>query len=117
MLPAGLEVEAVVVVAAVAAQAVAAVALDEVPDGRQRLEAEVAAAAVLRLPRPAADLVQLLRRLRVLDEQAAGALLGAAQAAQAEVVGAALDQDRGERLRHHASGGRGCPCGRAVPAG
>src|SRR5262249_11376360 len=58
--PAGAEVEAAGVVGAGAGQAVAAVALDQVPHGRQRLERQVAAAAVLRLPRPAADLLELL---------------------------------------------------------
>ena len=92
-LPAGLVVEALVVVRALAAQAVAAVALHQVPDGGERLEAEVAAAAFGRTPGPAADVVQLIDG-GVLDEQALHALLGAAQPAQADVVGPALDEYR-----------------------
>src|SRR5262249_13264030 len=54
--PAGLEVEASAVISAFAAQAVAVIAFDEVPDLRRGLEIEVAAAPVVRLARPAAEL-------------------------------------------------------------
>src|SRR5437763_1204909 len=61
-LPTSLVVEALVVVRALAAEAVAAVALHQVPDGGQRLEAQVAARAVGRLPGPTANLHELIRR-------------------------------------------------------
>ena len=56
---AGLEIEALTVILTVAAQAVAGFAFDQVPDGRQRLETEIATTAVHGLLRPTADVVEL----------------------------------------------------------
>ena len=55
-------VKALLIAWALAAETVAAVALDQVPERRLRLKRQVAAAAVLRGPRPSADLLQLLHR-------------------------------------------------------
>src|SRR5205823_1930712 len=81
-------------------QAVVAVAIHQIPHRRQWLEGEVAAAAVLRLPRPAGDRFELQHRA-VLEQQGPLALTGHAQAAQAEVGRPALDQDSVERVGHH----------------
>src|SRR5262245_54358356 len=91
----GLEVEASGVVLAVAAEAVAAVALDEVPHIGARLKGQVALAAILGLPRPFADLHELLGGALFSEEQAC-LLLRDAQAAQTEVVGATLAKDSSE---------------------
>ncbi len=98
---ASLEIKAFGVIGTAAAEAIAAVALDEIPQSRLRLKVQIAAAAVARGPRPSANLLQLLHRRR-LDEQRAGALLRSAQPPQAEVIRAALDQRGVERLRHNA---------------
>ena len=96
---AGLEIETFGVVGAGPTEAIAAVALHGVPNGRQRLKAEIAAAAFLGLPRPSADLLQLIGRAR-LGHEGAGALLRPCEAAQADIVGAAFDEQRREGLRH-----------------
>src|SRR5262249_37809714 len=98
-LPASFEIEAFRVVGTLPAEAVATIRLDEVPDARRRLKIEVALAAVLRLPRPLAEALELLDG-DLLGQEHAHALLGATEAAQADVVGPPLDEDRAEVASH-----------------
>src|SRR5207244_9939589 len=98
--PASLKVEALLVLGAILAQAIVAVALDQVPYPGQRLKAQVAAAAVLGFCRPFADAQELLRLL-LLAQQRANALPCHSQPAEAQIVGSALDQHGLEVLGHH----------------
>lgn len=59
---AGFEVKAVVVVAALLAQAVARVALDKVPNRAKRTESKVASATIPRRTGPIADRFELVQR-------------------------------------------------------
>ena len=95
---AGFEVEAVGVVRALPAQAIAAVALDEIPHHRRRADRQVALGAIDRPPRPPADLHELVLRRRV-GEEGARALLGHAQPALAQVVAPPFDERRPELVR------------------
>src|SRR5262249_23780341 len=97
---AGFEIVTSIVIRTLLTQAVAAVAMNEVPHNGQRLKTQIAAAAVARLLGPEADFVELQNRA-VFREQHAHALLCHAQPAQADIVGTALDQDRAKGLRHH----------------
>ena len=92
---AGRVVEAIPVARALAAQAVPAVALHQVPHALERLERQVALAPVPRLPGPAADLHELVDRARRV-EQRVRLHLRRVEAAEAEVVAAALHQHRAE---------------------
>src|SRR5579875_1557523 len=85
-----LEIETPGVIGTAAAQAVAAIALHEVPHGRKYLKRQIAAAAVARGPRPTANLLQLLD-CRRLDQQRRQALLRPTQPPQTEIIRAALD--------------------------
>src|ERR1700736_6645327 len=85
-----LEVEAGFVVEAIAAKAVVAVALHKIPHSMLRFERQVAPAAIVRAPGPAADFQQLVS-VGFFTKQAACALLGNPQTAPAEIVGTALD--------------------------
>ena len=94
-----LEVEAVGVVGTALAQAVARIALDQLPDRPERTKLQVAAAAVGGALRPLRQRVELLQSVR-LGQERRGAPLGDAEAAPAEVVAAALDEQRQERFGH-----------------
>src|SRR5262245_22657373 len=98
-LPRG-EVEAIGMLRTLSAEAVRAVALNEVPDGFVRLDWQVRPAAVGRLPRPAADLDELLDRTMCIEKRIRLRLRDT-EAAQAEIVPAALHQYGPEIVRHH----------------
>src|SRR5258706_15615534 len=97
---AGLEIMALLIVRTLPAQAIAAITADQVPYRRQRLQSQVASAAVARLFRPAADLGQLQDPI-ILGQEHARSLLGHAQAAQADIVGSPLDEHGSKRVRHY----------------
>ena len=100
--PPGLEVEALLVPRAVAAQAVAVLALDRVPDARQRPEIQVGPGAVGRPVGPELDLAELVELLLLLKGPR-GSSPRDIKPAQADVVGPPLDQDGRELLGHHGS--------------
>src|SRR5262245_35019353 len=85
---------------ALAAEAVAVVALDQVPDTGVRHERQVAPAAVLGSPGPLADLNELVGRGPVRG-QGQESLLRDTQPPLTQVVGSPLDQGDPELLRDH----------------
>ena len=92
---AGGEVEAVVVIRALPAEAIAAVRFHQIPDGRHWLQRQVGPAAVFRDAGPPADGDELIDR-GVVREQRGHTLLGDAEAAAAEVIAPAFDEGRPE---------------------
>src|SRR5262249_55448003 len=99
-LSAGFEIETLLIVRAFPAQAIATVAFHKVPNGGQKVENQVATAAVISLPGPLIDGLELADGIG-LGQQEAHPLAGASESAQADVIGPSLDQDGIEFDRHH----------------